>query len=145
LQKPILAAKSGCFSLCTTAILYWRNLINFVVVKADPSETPVSCAKRLNDFRGLTCSREYPEPFLHLAHFSSIASSCHKLNPWPVTFSQAYIHMTLWELVRLDIYDEIFEHTFCKFFSLCVSFDNEHTLFNSELYFNRNVHCLQHF
>jgi hypothetical protein len=26
-------------------------------VKADPSETPVSCAKRLNDFRGLICSR----------------------------------------------------------------------------------------
>jgi hypothetical protein len=32
-------------------------LINFVGVKADPSETPVSCAKRLNDYRGLICSR----------------------------------------------------------------------------------------
>jgi hypothetical protein len=33
-----------------------------------------------------------------------------------------------WKLVRLDIYDETFEYTFCKFFP-CVSFDNEHTLF----------------
>jgi hypothetical protein len=38
-------------------ILYGRNLINFVAVKADPSETPVSCAQRLNDFRGPTFSR----------------------------------------------------------------------------------------
>ncbi|PNF28127.1 hypothetical protein B7P43_G11874, partial [Cryptotermes secundus] len=38
---------------CTTVTLYGRNLINFVAVRADPSETPVSCAKRLNDFRGL--------------------------------------------------------------------------------------------
>jgi hypothetical protein len=58
-------------------------------------------------------------------------------------FSQAYIHMTLWELARLDIYDKTFEYTFCKFFP-CVRFDNEHTLFNSELHFNRNVHCLPH-
>jgi hypothetical protein len=60
LQQPVAktnrAAKSGCFSSCTTVILYGRNLINFVAVKADPSETAVSCTKRLNDFRGLTCS-----------------------------------------------------------------------------------------
>jgi hypothetical protein len=36
---------------------YGQNLINFVAMKADPSETPVSCAERLNDFRGLICSR----------------------------------------------------------------------------------------
>jgi hypothetical protein len=119
LQKPILAAKSGCFSSYTTVILYGRNLINFVAVEADPSETPFSCAKRLNDFRELTwVVPEYPEPFLQLSHFSWIASSCHKLNPWPATFSQAYINMTLWKLLRLDIYDETFEYTSCKFFSL---------------------------
>jgi hypothetical protein len=56
LQQP-LAAKSGCFSSCTTVILYGRNLIDFVAVKTDPSETPVSYAKLLNDFRGLACSR----------------------------------------------------------------------------------------
>jgi hypothetical protein len=33
-----------------TVIFYGRNLINFVAVKADPGETPVSCAKRLNNF-----------------------------------------------------------------------------------------------
>jgi hypothetical protein len=40
-----------------------RNILNCdfnvknMAVKADPSETPVSCAKHLNDFRGVICSR----------------------------------------------------------------------------------------
>jgi hypothetical protein len=116
IRRELRAHHTPTFSLCNGT---WCNLINFVAVKGDPNETPVSCAIHLNDFRGLTVVvPEYPEPLLQLAHFSLIATTCHKLNQWPITFSQAYIHMTLWELVRLDIYDKIFEYTFCKFFSL---------------------------
>jgi hypothetical protein len=52
LQKRILAASSGCFSSCTTVIfiLYGRNLILWLW------KPPVSCARHLNDFRGLISS-----------------------------------------------------------------------------------------
>jgi hypothetical protein len=49
---------------------------------------------------------QYPELFLQLAQSSSIPSLCHTLNLWTATFSQAWIHTTLSELARQDIYDE---------------------------------------
>jgi hypothetical protein len=81
---------------------------------------------------------QYPEPFLQSAESSSIASLCHTLNPWPTTFSQAWIHMSLWELLSQGIYDETYGYIFCKFFP-CKSFHNKHTLFNNELQFSTNI------
>jgi hypothetical protein len=37
-------------------------------------------------------------------------------NLWPATFSQAWIHTTLWELASQDIYDETYGYIICKFF-----------------------------
>jgi hypothetical protein len=81
------------------------------------------------------------EPFLQSAESSSTASFCHTLNLWPTVFSQAWIHITLWELVSQDIHDETYGYIFCKFFP-CNSFDNKHMLFSSELHFSINIDCL---
>jgi hypothetical protein len=67
-----------------------------------------------------------------------ISFLCHALDLWPATFSLAWIHTTLWELVSQDIYDETYGYNFCKFFP-CKNFDNKHTLFNSEPHFSINV------
>jgi hypothetical protein len=56
--------------------------------------------------------------FQQSAQSSSVASLCHTLNLWPATFSQAWLHMTVWELASQDIYDETYGYIFCKFFSL---------------------------
>jgi hypothetical protein len=60
---------------------------------------------------------QYPEPFFQSAQSFSIASLCYTLNLWPATFSQAWIHTTLWELASQDIYDETYGYIFYKFFS----------------------------
>lgn len=142
-QKGILTAKSGCFNSCTTVILNVQNLINFVAVKVDPSKTLVSCATCLNNFWGLIWSRAWIS-----CNFSSVSTFLFNclftpLNLWPATFSQVYIHMTSWELVRLDTYNETLKYSFCKFFP-CICFNNEYTLFSGELHFNKDVHCLPH-
>jgi hypothetical protein len=94
-------------------------LIDFVAVKADPTETPVSCAKRLNDFRGLIYSLASNIPNLFISQHNPLQLLLYvTLNLWPATFSQAWIHMTLWELVSQDNYDETYRYIFCKFFSL---------------------------
>jgi hypothetical protein len=115
-------------------ILYGRNLINFVAVKADPRETPVSCAKRLNDFRGLICSRASISRTF--SSVSTILFDC--LDLWPATFSQTWIHRTLLELASQDIHDETLDIFSVSFFP-CRSFGNKHTPFNSELQFSINI------
>jgi hypothetical protein len=86
-----------------------RAKCNFVAVKADPSETPVPCAKRLNDFRGLICSRaSISRTFSSVSTVLFDCFLCHTLNLWPATFSQAWIHTSLWELASEDIYDETY-------------------------------------
>jgi hypothetical protein len=43
-----------------------------MAVKADPSKTPVSCAKRLNDFRGLICSLALHIPNLFISQHNPL-------------------------------------------------------------------------
>jgi hypothetical protein len=102
--------------------------------------TPISCAKRLNDFRGLICS--HASIFQNFSSVSTILFECFFMShtePVACHFSQAWIHTTLWELESQDIYDETYGYIFCKFFFPCKSFDNKHTPFNSELHFSINV------
>jgi hypothetical protein len=96
-------------------MLYGQILINFVAVTADLSETPTSCAKRLNNFRGLILvMSQYPELLLQSAQSSSIASLCPTLNLWPTAFSQIEIQTTLRESASQDIYNETYGYIFCN-------------------------------
>jgi hypothetical protein len=111
-----------------------------VDVKADPRETPVSCAKRLNDFRGLVYSRGSNIPKLFFSQHNALRLLlCHTLNLLPATFSQAWIQTTLWELASQNIYDETYGYIFRN--SLFLQNFGK-ILFNSELHFSINVDSL---
>jgi hypothetical protein len=84
-------------------------------MNTDPSETPVSCAEYLNSLEEwfLTVSKCL-ELFLH-SIFLYIVAICHKLNICFVTFWQALIHTTLWDLHHVGIYEWTSKHTFSRF------------------------------
>jgi hypothetical protein len=119
-------------------ILYGRNLINFVAVKVDPSETPVSCAKLLNDFRGLIFS-----PASVSRTFSSVSTTLFDCFFMSHTERLARHFFTCWDTHdcgnwRVRIFTTKLTDTLSVSFFPCKRFDNKHTLFNSEFHFSIN-------
>jgi hypothetical protein len=57
---------------------------------------------------------EYLQNFLHIGHSCWMFPSCHKLNPWSTTSRQISIHMTLWELILMGIYEWTSDCTICQ-------------------------------
>jgi hypothetical protein len=116
-----------------------------VAVKADPSKTPVSCAKHFNDFRGLTCSHTWMSwtfPSVSTFLFSCLFMS--QTEPVARHFFHKLTYTWLCENWWGWIFTTKFSNALSISFFPCISFDSEHMLFSSELHFSQNVHCLPH-
>jgi hypothetical protein len=108
----------------------------WVAVKADPSETPVSCAKRLNDFRGLICSRASISRTF--SSVSTILFDCFFMSQTEPLARHFFTSLESHDFVGTGESGYLRQNLRMHFLKFFLSFNNKHTLFNSELHLSIN-------
>jgi hypothetical protein len=117
LQNGILCGASTGLKACTTLTLHGRNFINLVALKAEPTDTSVSCDNRLRDFRKLIFNRaRMSSSFLCV---STVFLWCRVLSSTDPVVSHFLISLHT-QGVNQGICGWIFPCTWRKFFFVCM-------------------------